>query len=437
MKFPSEVFPPPMKAVIDGLGPVVGSRPEFGGLSALFVGSILSARVKVKVKSGWSIDTNIYTAIVANKGEAKSPAIKFLGGPMFEYFGKLSASYLKDSDTWDAKMKAAGSLPKGAKGAAMKELEANKPVFPWWGIVTDATVEGLRNVGRENHESGHPNRIGRYNDELDGWISSMDQYKEGGDMAFYLQAHDGDLHIKANKGEKSASPPMTLSLIGTIQPEIFSKAFNGDNTHNGLLDRILIAATNGPKWDVDPFAEWLPGVLSSYRKYVLNILEDLPEMDLDFPEDCRDVAREFIEWAEKVDARAGCGASPKWKQHFFKVVGILTVLWELDSITVETCERSMELTKFMVGCWVRSFRIMNRSDVSKAEDKILIIMKQKGDGMTISEATKIFASKDRTMAKQAIESIIEDGRVTASEAIASNGRKTTILKLSLEGEVSA
>ena len=334
-------------------------------------------------------------------------------------------------------MNATKNMKQADKARASKALHEEKPIFPWWGIVTDATVEGLRHVGKENHEAGHPSRIGRYNDELDGWISSMDKYTEGGDMAFYLQAHDGDLHIKANKGEKSASPPMTLSLIGTIQPEIFSKAFTGDNTHNGLLDRILISAPNGPKPEVDPFAEWEIGVLEDYRKYVLNILNDIPKLDLEYPDDCKDIARDFIKWAERADERSGCGAAPKWRQHYFKVVGILTVLWELDEITVSTCEKAMTLTKFMVGCWVRSFKAMNKSDVSKAEDKILILMKQKGEGMTTGEVLRIFSSTKRNMASQAIESIIEDGRVTSSEASAQNGKKTTILRLSIEGEASA
>lgn len=429
--FPTHCFPEPIANVINGLGPIVGSRPEFGGLAALFAGSLVAARVKVKVKTGWHIETNVYTAIVANKGEAKSPAIKFMCNPLFKHFGDTSQRYLTDMEKWEKDYAKAKMKPKKESEALISELEESKPEMPWWGIVTDGTVEGLRKVAGENYEAGHPSRIGRYNDELDGWIQSMNKYSEGGDMAFYLQAHDGDIHIKANKGEKSSCPPTTLSLIGTIQPEIFAQAFSGNNTHNGLLDRVMVSSPQGEAPQVDPFMEWDSGVLATYSEYILRLLGDMTDRELEMSEKCRDVSRSFHAWASRVDAKAKTGAMAKWWQHYFKVVGILTVLWGEARITVRVCELASELCKYFVACWVRSYKEMSRSDSSRAESRIISFLRENGLEQTYNDVKKKFHSRDRVMAEMALESLDESGRITISTGTGANGKRVKIVRLSL------
>ena len=427
--FPTHCFPEPIANVINGLGPIVGSRPEFGGLAALFAGSLVAARVKVKVKTGWHIETNIYTAIVANKGEAKSPAIKFLCNPLFKRFGDTSQKYLEDMEKW--KNDCAETKSKKDSDALLARLEEQKPKMPWWGVVTDATVEGLHKVSEENHKCGHPSRIGRYNDELDGWIQSMNKYKEGGDMAYYLQAHDGDIHIKANKGEKSSCPPTTLSLIGTIQPEIFAQAFSGNNTHNGLLDRVMVSSPQGRAPEVDPFMEWDVKVLSDYASFILRLLDDMTDRELELSEKCRDVSRSFHAWATRVDDKAKTGAMAKWWQHYFKIVGILTVLWEEPKITVRVCELASELCKYFVACWVRSYKEMSRSDTARTESRIIEFLRENGLEQTYNDVKKKFHSRDRVMAEMAMENLAESGSITMFTCAGANGKNVKIVRLSL------
>jgi hypothetical protein len=250
-------------------------------------------------------------------------------------------------------------------------------------------------------------------------------------MAFYLQAHDGDIHIKANKGEKSSCPPTTLSLIGTIQPEIFSQAFTGNNTHNGLLDRVMVASPQGKKPEVDPFMEWDLGSLKKYREFVLGLLDDLPELSLVIGEDCREVSRAFYSWITKIDHKAKTGAAAKWWQHYFKVIGILTVLWGEKKVTVKTCELSSELCKYFVGCWVRSFKEMNRSDTAKAETRIIKLLTERGLELSFNEVKKLFSAKDRTMAEMAINNLAEDGRVLLFQSTGANHKPVEMVRVSI------
>jgi hypothetical protein len=432
MKFPTECFPPAAKAMMDGMGEIVGSRPEYAGLGLLFLGSIVSARVKIRVKKGWHLNTNCYFAVVADKGEAKSPAIKFMISPMVDIFTQESNDYHKDYKEWKKKLdKVCRAGKSKANEEKIEAIENEEPKMPWWGLVTDGTPEGLRKATSENHENGHPLRMGRVSEELDGWISNLSRYNEGSDKAFYLQAFDGDPNIKANKGEKSSSPPLTLSLIGTIQPEIFSGCFSGDNTQNGLLDRIMIAAPMDAAPEVDPYEEWDDDVLSNYKFWAERFVHSVhPKKTFIPPCECREVGREFYDWIKRMDTLTGAGASAKWWQHFHKVAAILAVLWEKDEIDVDIFEKASKVTKYYVSCWIRSFKSMNKTDTSKAEDRIITKMKSKPQGeMKESEVKKLFPSDRRFMSEQAIKFLIEDGRLESYIVKGKNGKDTTILRL--------
>jgi hypothetical protein len=429
-KFPSHCFPPIAQKVIDGLEPIVGSHKAYGGLALIYAGSLIASEVEIQVKAGYKISTNVYAGLIGNKGESKSPAIKFMIGPLLKFFGERTKDYLDDMKKWEAKVNRVKAGRAKDRNDQLAELENNKPKMPWFGIVTDATVEGLRRVAGENHDAKHPSRIGRYNDELDGWLKSMNQYKgEGGDMAFYLQAYDGDIHIKANKGEQTACPPLTLSLIGSIQPAIFAQSFDGNNTHNGLLDRIMVAGLMEKNENFNPFAEWESNVLSEYSNWSLRLLKNRPKKVFIFPEHLQPKAREFYEWIKKVDKASGAGAAPKWWQHYFKVVAILTVLWEKDEIDEQICDHAQELCKFFIKCWIRSFKEMNKTDSEEIEEKIICLLNKAGGEMTSSEIKKKFNVKLRKAVDDVLDGMCESDVIKMIEGKTPKGRSTTCIRL--------
>jgi len=429
--FPSHCFPRPIKAIIDGLEPIVGSRAEYGGLAALFMGSLVSAETRIRVKEGYELNTNLYCAIVADKGEAKSPAIKFIIGTLLRKFGHEAKEHLKAQEQWEIKVSVAKTLKGEAKNLMLQGLEEGRPKMPWWGMITDGTVEGLRKVAQENAEAGHPSRICRYNDELNGWIQSMNQYREGGDMAFYLQAYDGDVHIKANKGEKSSCPPLTLSLIGSIQPEIFAQSFNGDNTHNGLLDRIMVASPMGKQPKVDPFNEWKPGTTEEYDKYCLRMLEGMQKQTLEYPDELQPKAKAFYDWIKMADEKSEAGASPKWWQHFFKIVAILTVLWERDKIDADIVDYADQICRYFIGCWTRSFRDMNKSQCSKLHEKILGIIQKEKD-ISLNELKKKFEWKVRQDVDLVLDAMEAADLIKYDRGVAKNNKPTCTIRLVLK-----
>lgn len=432
MQYPSHCFPEAPRKLIEGMEEVVGSRPEFAGLGILFFGSLISAKVKIRIKGGWDLPTNLYCAVVAPKGEAKSPALKFAIGPIVKFFSNEAVEYHENFRAWEKKLVDAKMRGKSkANLDDIARIEAEAPKMPWWGLITDGTVEGIQKASAENHEHNHPMRMGKFSEELDGWISNLSRYSDGSDSAFYLEAFDGTAHIKANKGEKSASPPMTLSIIGTIQDEIFSGCFTGQNTENGLLDRMMVASPVGPQPESDPWSEWDESVLANYRRWAEAFIYSLPQKQtLEYTQECREIGTAFFQWAKKMDSVSGAGASSKWWQQYHKVVAILTVLWRKERVDEEICQKASELTRFHVSCWTRSFKAMRKSDIWKAEERILKRIKEKpAREMTYNQALKLFDSSKRFCASQALKTLTEEGRLLERVFSSKNGKESVVLSL--------
>jgi putative DNA primase/helicase len=104
-------------------------------------------------------------------------------------------------------------------------------------VVDDVTVERLADILDEN-----PRGVTSAQDELSGWVLSMNQYKAGGkgaDRQFWLRVWS-NAPVKVDR--KSRKVPALIaepwvSVVGSIQPEILPELHIGRN--DGMLDRFL------------------------------------------------------------------------------------------------------------------------------------------------------------------------------------------------------
>ena len=104
-------------------------------------------------------------------------------------------------------------------------------------VVDDVTVERLADILDEN-----PRGVTSAQDELSGWVLSMNQYKAGGkgaDRQFWLRVWS-NAPVKVDR--KSRKVPAIIaepwvSVVGSIQPEILPELHIGRN--DGMLDRFL------------------------------------------------------------------------------------------------------------------------------------------------------------------------------------------------------
>jgi hypothetical protein len=89
-------------------------------------------------------------------------------------------------------------------------------------------------------------------EELAGWLGSFDRYagKKGADESFWLSTHGGKPVINDRKSGEARTiyvPSASVSVTGTIQPRVLSKALGTSHRESGLLARLLLTMPPRPK----------------------------------------------------------------------------------------------------------------------------------------------------------------------------------------------
>jgi len=429
--FPIEVFPEAVRDLLQELPHVVGSRPEYGALGVLWATALCAPSTKVEIKKNYKIGLNIYSAIVADKGDSKSPALGFTCNLLIKKIQASIAKHAQEHGQWEKEMnrlKKSGALKDIA--SQIRDLEMVEPIPPWWGACTMGTSEGIRDTAKQNSIHGHPGYIGQFCEELDGWIKAMGKYAknggDGGEMGFYLQAYDGDVTIKANKGEKDSTPKFRLGLIGTIQPKVFSEAFGG-KIENGLLDRFIIVTGKREDIDRDPYMTFKEHVVEKYDFFIGCLFDDDHPETLTMDQGCLAIGREMDKWIKSTDATFKTEAGAKWWVHLHKMAGILAVLWGRKSIDTETMNRAVTLTKFLVISWCKTFRIMHLNDIDDIEQKVTKLLRVGPE--TRAVLCRSLTAKNRGGLAVCLEDMENKGIIESWSDTGGNGRQVVKFRL--------
>lgn len=124
-------------------------------------------------------------------------------------------------------------------------------------------------------------------DELSGLFASLDQFTGGnsGQRQFLLEAWNGRLEGSVDrvdlKSDSYTFKEQTVSITGTIQPDIARRVFNMTSDPDGMLSRFLPAVAGIP----DNFAQ-RPTVRVSLNRMMTEVIKDLeriPETLLTMP----------------------------------------------------------------------------------------------------------------------------------------------------------
>src|SRR5215207_10383026 len=219
-------------AVSLGCAPDLVAVPLLGLLSA----AVGNSR-QVELKRGWKESAALFAVVVAEPGDKKTPAQKVALAPLWQVQKRLKKEYQEEHEVyeeelryWDAERKIA------AKDGEPAPPKPKEPVLKSV-VVDDVTVERLADILDEN-----PRGVTSAQDELSGWVLSMNQYKageKGADRQFWLRVWS-NAPVKVDR--KSRKVPAIIaepwvSVIGSIQPEILPELQIGRN--DGMLDRFL------------------------------------------------------------------------------------------------------------------------------------------------------------------------------------------------------
>src|SRR5215207_6576709 len=219
-------------AVSLGCAPDLVAVPLLGLLSA----AVGNSR-QVQLKRGWKESAAVFMVVVAEPGDKKTPAQKVALAHLWRVQKRLKREYQEVYEVyeeelryWEAERKVA------AKDGEPAPPKPKEPVLKSV-VVDDVTVERLGDILDEN-----PRGVISAQDELSGWVLSMNQYKAGGkgaDRQFWLRVWS-NAPVKVDRKSRKVPaiiPEPWVSVVGSIQPEILPELNTGRN--DGMTDRFL------------------------------------------------------------------------------------------------------------------------------------------------------------------------------------------------------
>src|SRR5699024_1356789 len=101
-KFPTEIFPMPIKQFIDEGASAINCPPDFIGIALrTFAGTAIGNSRIIQVKKSWKESPRLFSAIVAEPGSKKSPALDLVSKPFKEEQRKLHDQYKMNYEQYE------------------------------------------------------------------------------------------------------------------------------------------------------------------------------------------------------------------------------------------------------------------------------------------------------------------------------------------------
>jgi Protein of unknown function (DUF3987) len=181
--FPVAVFPAPLRQFMHEVAAALPCPPDFVGVPMLaLLGCAIGTSRVLRVKPGWLEGPRLYTAVVADTGTKKSPALRFGAQPYYDRQRTLLQQYLDAHDLETAgytdamdTLPGPPPVPGARQPPPMATPAADDRPSPPQLFTTDTTLEALLVLLAQN-----PRGIVLIQDELGAWTRAMDQYRTRG-----------------------------------------------------------------------------------------------------------------------------------------------------------------------------------------------------------------------------------------------------------------
>lgn len=243
--FPVEVFPQVLADFVTTGAAALPCPPDFLAVPLLAVlGAAIGTTCVVEIKPGWRESARLWTAVVADPGSKKSPALDLVMKPLYRAQHRLKKDYTQLMTAYAlelAEYEKAYAAWKRDKHATADDMP-EKPQEPGFSQLfsTDATVEALAGVLEHN-----PRGVLFIRDELTAWARAMNQYKsgKGADRQTWLSFWHGATALMNRKTRKE---PIVLEnpfvgVAGCLPPEVLGELADERGREDGFVHRILFA----------------------------------------------------------------------------------------------------------------------------------------------------------------------------------------------------
>ena len=244
--FPTDVMPEPIRAFAEDQAELIGVDPAILCMTAIAaVAGCLDDRIEIQPKRydpTWRESARLWVGVIGDPSTKKSPGLKKAMGPVKKVAGEWRKEANEAIKTWKNACEQAKAEDKNAE---LPERPITKRL-----TVSDVTVEKLSDIMSEIEPRG----ILVDKDELTGWLTSMDAYKNGAggkDKAAWLEAYNGGgLEVDRVTRGSVFVENWSASVIGGIQPQVIEDYANANN-HDGMLQRLLLAYAQPSSCGVD------------------------------------------------------------------------------------------------------------------------------------------------------------------------------------------
>ena len=237
--FPTELFPKPVQHFVREVSASIGVDEAMVSVQVLAVmAGCVGTKRRVRLKHGYSEWGAIWSAVVARSGTLKSPTFKAVTGQAWSWEAETIEAHRQAVKQYDDDLQAWKDRPTDRRG-----LKPEPPDPVERRVVSDVTVESLCLLLRDA-----PAGLLLARNELAGWLRGFDQYKsgKGADVQSWLEMWDGGTVVIDRKGSRGTGEtisisPALVSVTGTVQPGVVSRALGQEHFENGLAARLLMA----------------------------------------------------------------------------------------------------------------------------------------------------------------------------------------------------
>ena len=281
-KFPINAFPKEVRFTINEFHKSTKLPIDYYGLGILTVcASAIGSGFLLKVKQGYNVAAIFYSAIVGPSSIGKTPVLKTCMSPAYEIEKGYRETYKSYLEQWEIENK-------GAKE------KTPKPCCKDF-LIGDATIEALNKSLKNN-----PKGLLLFLDELVAWIKSMNQYRSGSDLEFWLSNfNNGSAKVNRVGRDSIYIEKSFIGVLGGIQPAVLDKIGSNAKKDNGFLQRILFAY---PDKQIKPYStDYVPDprMFQMYRDLVFNLhnhsegADSNEPIEIELSKEAKQVFRDF------------------------------------------------------------------------------------------------------------------------------------------------
>jgi hypothetical protein len=276
--FPVDVFTPKWQEWLRCAAHGAGVRSDHVTVPLLGIASsLIGTARRVRASRSWSEPMTLWTCIVAESGDRKTPGLKVIVRALDLIEKNNSAdnnSKRLRHEMRVLKAKEAAKKWKQQREAALEENPPREPpsmpidaIEPGNFIeprlyATDPTIERLAPLLQ-----ARPRGMLLLRDELSGLFANMARYNRGSDRPFWLEAFDGGRHVIERVSRSIVVEYLLVGVIGSFQPDRLARAFAGDE--DGMYGRFLYG------WPLPPDYRPLTNETSEVESELVNALTAL------------------------------------------------------------------------------------------------------------------------------------------------------------------